>query len=288
MSICKRLVLPFVVGWLFLAGCVLGARAEIVCSNFGPSDSFFESNGWTIGYPFDLNQVGQSLAVSCVPKSNVQLASIELVISRPFVTGKNDFVIGIYDNLNNKPNNLLTSLKGIAPEGFPPSAITMLEFQNSIILRKGQRYWIGVHPGLPEPTDLAWFWNPSTAGLQSQMWQSNTPSMVLAGAGWERTLTMIEPVFRVRGREATELTQSLITQVVNLNLQKGVANSLDSKISAALSALDDVSQQNNVAAIGSLGAFINTVEAHRGNQLTAEEANMLIAVARLIIDLLLT
>jgi hypothetical protein len=42
---------------------------------------------------------------------------------------------------------------------------------------------------------------------------------------------------------------------------------LDANLDTALGALDDVYENNNVAAIGSLNAFINAVEAQRGTRL---------------------
>ncbi|NIV30687.1 MAG: hypothetical protein GWN58_14665, partial [Anaerolineae bacterium] len=56
---------------------------------------------------------------------------------------------------------------------------------------------------------------------------------------------------------ALELLQRLIADVVALNLQQGISNSLDSKLDAAVEALDDLKENNDVAAINALQAFIN-------------------------------
>jgi hypothetical protein len=81
-----------------------------------------------------------------------------------------------------------------------------------------------------------------------------------------------------------EMIQGLTGTVIELNLQQGISNSLDAKLQTALSALDDVNANNDVAAINSLNAFINAVEAQRGNKITNEEADTLIAAAQAIID----
>jgi len=81
-----------------------------------------------------------------------------------------------------------------------------------------------------------------------------------------------------------EMIQELTSTVIELNLQQGISNSLDAKLETALSALDDVNTNNDVAAINSLNAFINAVEAQRGNKITNEDADMLIAAAQAIID----
>ena len=83
-----------------------------------------------------------------------------------------------------------------------------------------------------------------------------------------------------------EAIQQLIADVVALNIQQGISNSLDSKLEAVLQALDDVNENNNVAAINSLQAFINAVEAQRAIHISEEDTNALIAAAQEIITLL--
>ncbi len=61
-----------------------------------------------------------------------------------------------------------------------------------------------------------------------------------------------------------EAIQQLIADVVALNLKQGFENSLNAKLDAAVQALDDLNQNNDVAAINVLQAFINAVEAQRG------------------------
>jgi len=82
------------------------------------------------------------------------------------------------------------------------------------------------------------------------------------------------------------MTTNLIVQVGTLNLQVGIENSLDSKLSAALSALGDQNQANNVAAINDLNAFINACQAQRGKRISTQDANALIAAAQSIINTL--
>lgn len=83
---------------------------------------------------------------------------------------------------------------------------------------------------------------------------------------------------------ATEMINDLVNLVETFNLQQGINNSLDSKLEAALNALDDVNENNDQAAINSLQSFINSVEAQRGNQITNTQADQLIAAANEIIS----
>ena len=76
----------------------------------------------------------------------------------------------------------------------------------------------------------------------------------------------------------------LITYIVPLNLQAGIENSLDAKLGSALTALEDLNSNNDVAAVNSLEAFINQVEGQRGTKLTDEQADSLISFALSIID----
>jgi parallel beta-helix repeat protein len=79
---------------------------------------------------------------------------------------------------------------------------------------------------------------------------------------------------------------NLIDTVEAMNLQQGIDNSLDAKLDAAANALDDVNQNNDVAAINSLNAFKNAVETQRGDKITNEQADTLIGKANYIIALL--
>lgn len=83
---------------------------------------------------------------------------------------------------------------------------------------------------------------------------------------------------------SSEAINDLIDRVETYNLQQGISNSLDAKLDVALNSLDDINQNNNQAAVNSLQAFINSVEAQRGNQITNEQADILRAAAQVIID----
>ena len=87
--------------------------------------------------------------------------------------------------------------------------------------------------------------------------------------------------------DPSQLIANLVQDVIVLNIQKGIANSLDSKLESALRALDDLNENNDVAAVNSLQAFINFVEAQRGDKISEEDADTLVAAALVIIDSLM-
>ena len=77
----------------------------------------------------------------------------------------------------------------------------------------------------------------------------------------------------------TNAILDLVSMVENMNIQAGISNSLDAKLDSALNALDDVNNNNDVAALNSMSAFINAVIAQRGKQITIADANSLLAAA---------
>ena len=83
-----------------------------------------------------------------------------------------------------------------------------------------------------------------------------------------------------------EALEDLAATAANLNMPKGIANSLAAKLDAALGALDDLNENNDVAATNALGAFIHFVEAKRGKRISKEDADMLIQAAQDIITAL--
>lgn len=82
------------------------------------------------------------------------------------------------------------------------------------------------------------------------------------------------------------LLEDLIAEVMNLNLDSGVDNSLDSKLSVALDALQDMQSGNDGSAINLIQSFINEVEAQAGNQISQAEADQLVGEANTILQLL--
>ena len=76
---------------------------------------------------------------------------------------------------------------------------------------------------------------------------------------------------------------NLANLVMEINLNAGISNSLNSKLDTALGALDDVNTKNDGAALNSMYAFCNSVSAQRGKKLSGTQADQLIAAANGII-----
>ena len=78
----------------------------------------------------------------------------------------------------------------------------------------------------------------------------------------------------------------LINGIEGMMLPHGIENSLIVKLDSALEKLEDDNEKNDEAAVNSLEAFINAVEAQRGKKISGEEADDLIEAVQLVIDIL--
>jgi hypothetical protein len=83
-----------------------------------------------------------------------------------------------------------------------------------------------------------------------------------------------------------ELLLDLTDYLDELSLHKGIANSLQSKLNAALRLLEDDNENNDAAAVNLLEAFINAARAQYDKKIPAADADVLIAAAQEIIELL--
>ena len=80
--------------------------------------------------------------------------------------------------------------------------------------------------------------------------------------------------------------RDLIRDVEDMNLQQGIDNSLDAKLTATLDALEALNADKRNDAINKLYAFLNEVEAQREKKLTNEQSDYLTAAAQEIISLI--
>lgn len=151
----------------------------------------------------------------------------------------------------------------------------------------------------PEGATLTYLWSEDVGNPQTGILSNTTavnPTFTPSIAGVYQFTLVVNDGFMDSAPDTVVITvqtpaeaiQDLIDTVGEFNLQQGIDNSLDAKLDAALQALGDINQNNDVAAINSLQSFINAVEAQRGNQITNEQADKLVARAQAIIDSLST
>ena len=85
---------------------------------------------------------------------------------------------------------------------------------------------------------------------------------------------------------AIQKTQDIMAQIVSLNLHKGIRNSLDAKFDNVLRALEDMNDNNDIAAINALEAAKTSVSAQSGGKISETDAEELTASLQEVIDLL--
>ena len=78
---------------------------------------------------------------------------------------------------------------------------------------------------------------------------------------------------------AAEGLQNLIDEIIALGLPGSVTKSLAAPLGNVADLLNDANPNNDVAACGKLGAFVNKVNAREGNTLTSQEAALLRGLA---------
>jgi len=83
-----------------------------------------------------------------------------------------------------------------------------------------------------------------------------------------------------------EMVDNISDDIEEMELPASVENSLTTSLDTANKVLEDSNQNNDAAAINSLEAFINKLEAQRGKKIPADVADELIAKAQEIIDAL--
>jgi parallel beta-helix repeat protein len=92
--------------------------------------------------------------------------------------------------------------------------------------------------------------------------------------------------YEVQLDDPIELLDILADDVIDLNLRRGIENSLLAKIDTAIAKLEDDNPKNDRAAVRSLRALINEVEAQSGKKINEEDAAELIEACQQIIEML--
>lgn len=142
-------------------------------------------------------------------------------------------------------------------------------------------------------------WGPTPVGIKTELYayRSQLGTVVKVGdltrPDWPQINNRGEIVWQgldaaggvqvFLARSFVQAIEQVVQNVISLNLQVGIVNNLDAKLDAASQALNDVNQNNNVAAINSLQAFIGAVGAQRGKLISVVDADALIAAVQAII-----
>jgi hypothetical protein len=118
-------------------------------------------------------------------------------------------------------------------------------------------------------------------------WQHVTTLVDTANGIISGNVSSLSPFSVMLLMDPVAAIEDLVNTVANMNLHKGIHNSLDAKLTNALSALTDNVSGNDASAVNKLNAFINECEAQSGKHLAPEQANKLIVMADAIIQTLM-
>ena len=130
----------------------------------------------------------------------------------------------------------------------------------------------------PENLRITHFEDPDWVDITSS---NDTVNGILCG------LTSSFSPFSIFVANPYTLILELVDAVSLLNANSGITNSLDTKLDALDQLLNDLNENNDVAAVNVLNAFINAVEAQRGKKISDSEADDLITRAEEIMALLM-
>ena len=99
-------------------------------------------------------------------------------------------------------------------------------------------------------------------------------------------LAMAATLNLVGALSGTAVATTIGKDIIDLDLHPGIETSLLAKLNTAIDKLQDDNAKNDKAAVNSLQAFINAVEAQYGKKIPEQGADSLITAAQQILDLL--
>lgn len=151
----------------------------------------------------------------------------------------------------------------------------LFKLPSPLILEPGH-YWLVVFT----THKFSWHDRPAIGGTERPVWRSDDGF----GGAWV-TLSLNDLSFALYGANRTpfEYVTELRSAITQFQVEPGIANSLDSKLGAALGALEG---QEPAGACGPLQALINEASAQSGKKLTESQVSTIISQAGFIRELL--
>jgi hypothetical protein len=130
----------------------------VAFNNFGAGDTFDTTVGWTAAGPSSGTTQFRSVSQFTSAASG-SLLSLTIAVSR--VSGTDSVVVSLYnDSGSDTLGSLITawSFGGLPAFGGSYSPSVLINGFPAITLTSGNKYWVGVAPGLPD-TWAVWNWN---------------------------------------------------------------------------------------------------------------------------------
>lgn len=157
----QQLTQALVILLICAAGLDIGvARASAIFSDFGPSDSFNQSSGWTVGT--NTGQPGDSFAPADAFTSSAtyNLTQIDLALAN--LAGTNAATVSLWTDVGGAPATELDSWNVSGQGAFGTSeSLTTISGINGITLSSGASYFIQISPADSTTLDV-WNFNDQT------------------------------------------------------------------------------------------------------------------------------
>jgi hypothetical protein len=153
----------FAIG-LFFARVALAYDAF---NNFGPSDTYDTTTGYTVAgssadFPFSPHIVGSRFTA----EATGILAVIRIALKDQFTPGFNQVDVRLHHaDLAGEIGPIMAAFtrSGLPPSGGSDPPETITSFDPAVVLTAGEQYWIVVAPG-DETTEAGWNWSLDGAG----------------------------------------------------------------------------------------------------------------------------
>jgi hypothetical protein len=144
------------------ASLTVSAFADVAYSSFGPSDSFNENTGWTIGATEN-----QRVAFQFTSAVTGVLASVEFA---SFTVISGDLAVFLREDIGDALGDQLI-VWGVAATAGPSAITTLVNPFPSVGLTAGSKYWLELRPN----SSGTWAaWNENDQGLSSLAYAENT------------------------------------------------------------------------------------------------------------------
>ncbi|MBA1445161.1 MAG: LamG domain-containing protein [Chromatiales bacterium] len=138
---------------------------------------------------------------------------------------------------------------------------------------------------IPNQGRLLFGYSLSPDGYQRRYWSGDIDDIRI----YDQAISEVDVKrLHMEGVPPADMLTDVVESIVTLNIQEGLANSLDAKLDSAIGALDDVNTDNDVSAVNRLYALISAIEAQRGKKITDTDADLLIAATHAVIEKLLS
>lgn len=147
---------------LLLLGIPLVGKADVLFSDYGPSDAYNTAYGWTVG----LGMTSDNLRPAAAFKPSVTDTLSEIDISVGYLSGTNGVTVNLLDNSGGIPASTPLeswTVTNLLPFGSLGEVATLDAAGPPVTLVLGRTYWLQLQPA-DLTTDASWYLSNTSVG----------------------------------------------------------------------------------------------------------------------------